>query len=86
MQGVIIRWTLNCYEPSILACRNGSHKWTRRLSEALVKEGGENEKDEEEDQEDRENEEEEEEKDQKDEEDEEAYEAGWLAGQNGGRS
>ena len=32
MQGVKIRWTLNRYEPSIFACQNASHEWTRRLN------------------------------------------------------
>ena len=34
MQGVKIRWTLNRYEPSIFACQNASHEWTRRLNRA----------------------------------------------------
>ena len=32
IQGVKIRWTLNGYEPSIFACQNASHEWTRRLN------------------------------------------------------
>ena len=89
MQGVKIRWTLNRYEPSIFACQNASHEWTRRLSRASVKDDGtkENDEEDEEDEDDEEEEEEEEdeedredEEDGEDEDDEEAYEAGWLAG------
>ena len=77
MQGVKIRWTLNRYEPSIFACQNASHEWTRRLS----RENGKVEEDEEEDQDDEEEDEEDpgdedEEEDEEHEEDEEAHEAG----------
>ena len=39
--------TLNRYEQSLFACRNGSHEWTRRSSTAYMKEDEENEEDEE---------------------------------------
>ena len=34
MQGVKIRWTLNCYETVKIAWQDASHEWTRRLNRA----------------------------------------------------